>query len=232
MIETEDESMEMEDTTVYTPYISSLLSIKIQLSFSELSHLESNLEERLKQRIANKCIEHGYISPNNIHITTHSAGIVQNEYILYDVVYTCRIAHPVEGQILQAKIKTITIAGIHGEVEDKFGNIPITVFVARDHVCISSTATLDFANYKEGQIIYVKVIGSRYELNDPCVYVIAEVTNEINPKLLKQTRKRQTFTEESKNEVTETETKRSRLNEENTNQRDAMDILLDTNDLI
>jgi hypothetical protein len=35
--------------------------------------------------------------------------------------------------LVESICKTVTKAGIHTEVIDKNGNVPITVFIARDH---------------------------------------------------------------------------------------------------
>lgn len=196
----------------YTPYLTSILSTKMKLHFKEwvnhssvsrggsvsvsegLRSFAAYLESKLQRLVSSKCLEQGYICPQGIQLIQHSAGDIQHEYIVYHVTYQCQVAHPAEGQILRAKIRTLTIAGIHAEVEDAFGNIPVTVFVAHDHMVFGSgsggTGSASSATYKEGQAIFVKVLGTRYELNDPCVYVIAEVTKEIDPKFLKQASKR------------------------------------------
>jgi hypothetical protein len=73
--------------------------------------------------------------------------------------------------VLDATVKTITKAGIHATVEDDEGNSPITVFVARDHY----QGDKQFNTITEGQAILVRVIGSRFELNDQYICVIANL---------------------------------------------------------
>jgi hypothetical protein len=75
---------------------------------------------------------------------------------------------------MEAKTKTVTKAGIHAEVEDYDGNIPITVFVARDH----NLSNPIFHTVNDNDVIIVKVIGIRYELNDPYVCVIASILSK------------------------------------------------------
>jgi DNA-directed RNA polymerase subunit E'/Rpb7 len=157
---------------VYSVYIQSVLNTRIFLDITEIGkNIKQTLEDKLISKIANRCIPEGYVSPNNIKIIQFSSGTIIRNSISYFVVYECNISHPVEGMLITAKTKTITKAGIHAQVIDNEGNIPITVFVARDHN-ISNTL---FHSVKENDLITVKVIGIRYELNDPYVCVIANM---------------------------------------------------------
>lgn len=166
--------MNRSSNKVYSVYLKSLLKTKIYLDITEVGkNLKQTLESKLIQNISNKCIPEGYVSPKNIQIVQFSSGTITSNKVLYHVVYECNISHPVEGMLLNAKTKTITKAGIHAQVIDSDGNIPITVFVARDHNISNSM----FHNVKENENITVKVIGIRYELNDPYICVIANIYN-------------------------------------------------------
>jgi DNA-directed RNA polymerase subunit E'/Rpb7 len=153
-------------------YITTLLTAKIQVHITEVGNtIKQNLEEALNERVANKCIEEGFICPKTIKIHTYSAGTVHNEHVDFHVVYECQVANPTETQVLECAVKTITKAGIHAQCIDSFGNIPVTVFVARDHHHHSQ----EFQHVKDGDNIRVSVIGTRYELNDPYICVIAKL---------------------------------------------------------
>jgi DNA-directed RNA polymerase subunit E'/Rpb7 len=163
---------------VYSVYIQSVLNTRIFLDITEIGkNIKQTLEDKLISSISNRCIPEGYVSPKNIKVIQFSSGTIIRNSISYFVVYECNISHPVEGMLLTAKTKTITKAGIHAQVIDSDGNVPITVFVARDHNISNSL----FHSVKEKDLITVKVIGIRYELNDPYVCVIANMfsLNEI-----------------------------------------------------
>jgi DNA-directed RNA polymerase subunit E'/Rpb7 len=156
----------------HSVYLRSLLTTKITLHVTEIGkQLLSNLHNKLVQKISGKCIEEGFCSSNNIKIIQHSTGSVSSEKITFHVSFECNICHPVEGMNIVAKIRSITKAGIHGQVIDSYGTIPITVFVARDH----NFKTAIFHEVKENDMISVKIIGIRYELNDPFICVIASI---------------------------------------------------------
>ena len=156
---------------IYGVYVASKLTTKISLHITQVGkHTKTNLEDALNRRMSNKCVEEGYIRPKSIRIQTFSAGTVRSEYVDFHVIYDCLAALPVEGQVLECTVKTVTKAGIHAQCVDKDGNIPITVFVARDH----HQNEPQFAQVKELDTIYVGVIGVRYELNDPYICVISK----------------------------------------------------------
>jgi DNA-directed RNA polymerase subunit E'/Rpb7 len=153
-------------------YVQSMLRAKISIHITEIgSNIKENLEEIINEKYAGKCIEDGYVKPNSIRIHSYSPGIVTNEMVEFHVMYNCQISHPVEGQVLEAKVKTITKAGIHAQCIDPDKNIPITVFIARDHHMYQN----EFQDIKEGDRIYTCVIGVRFELNDPYICVIARL---------------------------------------------------------
>jgi hypothetical protein len=109
-----------------------------------------------------------------MNIIQYSAGTLIRHSIVFNVVYECDISHPVEGMRLEAVTKITTKAGIHAEVKDDEGNVAIVVFVAKDHNNLNSS----FHTVEAGHKIQVKVIGIRFELNDPYICVIATLEKE------------------------------------------------------
>lgn len=160
----------MEQTN--STYVKKLLTRKLRLHISQVSqNLKKTLESVLQTLVANKCTEDGYICPHFITIIQYSSGIINEDYIIFHVTFSCFVANPEEGDIFMATIKTLTLAGVHAEVIDNHGNIPITVFIAHDmYRPIHAFETLH-----ENQKLLVKVIGKRFEVDDPCIYVIAEL---------------------------------------------------------
>lgn len=154
-------------------YIRSMLTTRVLIPMANIGrHIKTLLERELQYRVEGKCIAEGFVRPNTVAVVSYSAGIVKNENVEFTVVYECDICHPVENLVLECTTKTVTKAGIHATVHDERNDIePITVFVARDHHYTSKY----FSRIKENEKITVRVIGVRFELNDTCVYVIAEL---------------------------------------------------------
>lgn len=164
-----------KDKKDFGVYNRSLLSRKIHLGVSEVGrNVKQNLEARLAHQLEGKCIVEGFIRPGSIRILNYSNGTINNEHIEFQTTFECMVCYPVEGHTIQCVSKTITKAGIHGEVRDEDGNVPINVFIARDHHHNDNY----FQSIRENQIIQTDVIGVRFELNDPYICVIGELKKE------------------------------------------------------
>lgn len=153
-----------ETREIIDPYISSVLSMKIVLSINEIGkNIKQNLENKIVSKTEGKCIVEGYIRPDSVHILTYSSGKVSGGNVEFHTTFECMVCHPVDGMLVKCLCKTITKAGIHAEVVDKKGNIPITVFIAREHHFANNV----FEHVVENNKLVVSIIGVRFELNDP-----------------------------------------------------------------
>jgi DNA-directed RNA polymerase subunit E'/Rpb7 len=180
-LETHDGGAKVQNTErkLYGVYTKSVMENKVVLAITEIGKtLKQNLEMKIVKKISGKCINEGYIQPKSINIIKYSAGIVSNNYVEFCVLFECMCCLPVEGMEMECKCKTITKAGIHAQVIDGDGNIPVTVFVARDHHHLDNRLN----TIKEDTMIRVRVIGVRYELNDPYICVIAKWIEHTNKK--------------------------------------------------
>lgn len=154
------------------PYVRSLLTMKVLLSITNIGkHLKNNLGKKIASLIEGKCTVEGYIKPDSVKIQNYSSGKVNGEYVEYICSYECMVCHPVEHLPVKCTCKTVTKAGIHAEVIDKKGNIPIVIFIARDHHLKNSM----FENVRENTKMIVSIIGVRFELNDEHVSAIGKL---------------------------------------------------------
>jgi len=161
-----------DDTIIYEPYMKSILTMKVVLPITEIGrNIKQNLEKVIVSNVEGRCIVEGYIKPGSVSILTYSSGKIMNGYVQFHTTYNCIICHPVDGMLIECVCKTITKAGIHAEVIDKNGNIPIIVFIARDHH-ISNTI---FEKVTENAKLVVRIIGIRFELNDSNICAIGKL---------------------------------------------------------
>lgn len=158
----------------YSVYARNMISAKIHLSMREVGDsTKQNLERKIVQKTEGKCIPEGYVRPDSVKIITYSSGVVKMNLIEFQVVFECLICNPVEGQIVECTTKTITKAGIHAEVMTDRKFVPMKIFVARDH----NYANRLFGNITENETISVRIIGKRFELNDPYIVAIASLVD-------------------------------------------------------
>jgi len=179
----------------YGPYIKSLLHMKVFLKITEIGrNIKQNLEAIISAKIEGKCTVEGFIRPDSVNVIQYSSGKVNGEFVEYQTMYECMVCHPVEGMELECVTKTITKAGIHAEVADQEGNIPITIFISRDH----HISNHQFGLVKENSRLLVKIIGVRFELNDPYICAIGKLLEKKEDVQFGQ-KKRITILEEDEN---------------------------------
>ena len=163
-------------------YSRSLLTQKIVLKYDEVnSELFDILETKIKKLNEGKCIKEGYVKNNSVKLLTYSSGELFDNKILFECVFECLITNPVESTIIYCITKSITKVGVRAEliVDDKHS--PYVVFIARDHHYNNEA----FSQIKENDIIQVRILGQRYELNDKFISIIAELISINNYSTLK-----------------------------------------------
>jgi hypothetical protein len=152
-------------------WTSNVLTRKVVLSFNHVgNNIRINIQKKLEQMLYNKCSREGYVKNKSIKILSYSSGLVETNNVCFDVMFECEICHPVEGQVIKCKAVNITRAGIRA-LYMKEEKSPITIFIARDHHYNNE----HFNKILENDIILIKVIGIRYELNDENISVLGEL---------------------------------------------------------
>ena len=152
-----------------TIYTTSLLTRNVVLPYTAVSNnnVRQNIHNNLMYNYEGKCVEEGFVKPGSIKLLTYSAGDVYGTMVSFCVTFQCDVCFLVAGTVLECKAISITNAGIHAESAYENPN-PITVFVANDHNYMKDY----FSRVKENDIIFVRVIGQTFQLNDKTVSVI------------------------------------------------------------
>ena len=149
-------------------FMKNIMTRRVKLPFQIIgNNLKQVLQDNLKKRIEGRCVNEGFVKAESINIITYSSGIIAANNVIFDVMFESLICRPVEGQKFKCIIKNITKAGIRAERNTP--KTPVVVFIARDHHYQSKY----FATLKEGDEIYIRVIGQRFELNDKYISIIA-----------------------------------------------------------
>jgi DNA-directed RNA polymerase subunit E'/Rpb7 len=163
-------------------YSRSLLTQKIVLKYDEVnSELFDILETKIKKLNEGKCIKEGYVKNNSVKLLTYSSGELFDNKILFECVFECLITNPVESTMIYCITKSITKVGVRAELIVDDEHSPYVVFIARDHHYNNEA----FSQIKENDIIQVRILGQRYELNDKFISIIAELISINNYSTLK-----------------------------------------------
>ena len=158
-----------------TIYSRCLLTRKIVLPITFIGkNLDDVIESHIQNNFEGKCVVEGYIKVNSSKIIRYSSGIIERgNKIIFEVVFECDICLPVEGMLISCVVKNIVKAGFRAEVANEVPS-PVIVFIAKDH----HYNIQKFNEIQVGDIINVRVIGQRFELNDKYVSVIGELVKE------------------------------------------------------
>ena len=152
-------------------YIKNIISKKLSVP---IKYVGTNIAEILEQILTNnfegKCCIEGYVKRGSVKIITFSSGTVLGNCVIFTVVFEYLVCNPPQGMRISCAVKNITNAGILAHV-DEGEYSPLNIFIARDH----HYNIPYFSELKEKDIIMVRVIGQRFELNDPFVSVIGEL---------------------------------------------------------
>jgi hypothetical protein len=166
VMETKTDREELNTDVLYTQAI---IQEKIKIQFNKVSNnMTKFFEIYAEKKIESKCRNEGYIRMGSSSVLSYSTGLLSSDNIVYNVVYSVDVCYPYENMEIKCKIKNITKIGIRAVISEH--NNPIVLFISREH-----NPDKDFDQYKENQIIKVKVLGHRFELNDEYISVIGEL---------------------------------------------------------
>jgi DNA-directed RNA polymerase subunit E'/Rpb7 len=154
-------------------YIPTMVTQKVVLPFEAIGRNVKNvLEQHLAHAHEGKCNSEGYVRPRSTQLLAHSSGtLTDHGTVAFEVMYEYQACNPVEGMLIQCVVQTVTNAGLHAHLVPEPS--PLIIFVSRDH----HYSNPQFSKLKAGDEITVRVIGRHFELNDPAVSVIAELSH-------------------------------------------------------
>ena len=156
-----------------TIFTRGLITKKIILPINNIGkNIKQTIETYLKANYEGKCQIDGFIRPGSCNILSYSCGtIFEGNKVSFDVIFDCYLCFPVEGMLIECITTSVTKAGVRWE-SNEFVPSPIIAFLAKEH----HQGDKMFNAIKERDKIIVKVIGQRFELNDPNVSIIGELS--------------------------------------------------------
>jgi hypothetical protein len=153
----------------------SLITRRITIPITHIASasLESTLREYISTVYEGKCQVEGYIRPGKkfCDIIEISGGCVNGAYIIYTVMFSCYICNPLEGMTLQCLVvSSIQGGGIRAHIYSSEKDAP------RDAILVIFITNGEQDKiYNQNDELSIRVIGSRFELNDAFISVIGEI---------------------------------------------------------
>ena len=159
------------DETSSAVYDEALIEKRISLGMDQVgSNLDETIAVAAASQFEGKCIAEGFVKPQSIRVKSRSAGRVEGLYVHFEVALTCSICLPVDGMVVECHARTITdSAGIRAEVGETPS--PMVIYLARDHHFMDEA----FPKVEVGDVLQVRVLGQRFELNDTYISIIGQL---------------------------------------------------------
>jgi len=138
------------------------------------ANIKQVLEDILKKEFEGKCCIDGYVKKGSSKILTYSCGNIHGNLAIFTIVFEYLVCNPPNGMRISCVVSNITNAGIMALANNSDVS-PINVFIARDH----HYNIPYFSQLKNEDVVMVRVIGQRFELNDSAVFIIAELEEQV-----------------------------------------------------
>lgn len=156
-------------------YIKNIITKKLSIPIKYVgANIKQVLEDILKKDFEGKCCIDGYVKKGSSKIITYSCGNIFGNIAIFTIVFEYLVCNPPNGMRISCIVNNITNAGIMG-VANNADVSPINVFIARDH----HYNIPYFSQLANDDVVMVRVIGQRFELNDSAVFIIAELEEQL-----------------------------------------------------
>ena len=155
----------------------SILSRRIKIPIYNVNeNIITTMEKYIKINFEQKCHIEGYIEKDSSEVLTVSGGNVSGSDVIYMVIFQCKICNPSEGMVLNCIVGSSFHKSVRAFISSSMENAKdiqqnfIVAFIALPE----SEEELKVDLPSNGDEIKVKVIASRFELNDTFITVIGE----------------------------------------------------------
>lgn len=157
-----------------------LLEEYIYVIPSELyKNIDTIILSKLKKKNEGKCYgNYGYIMPNTVEITKRSVGLINNSSfdgkITYKVNYIANVCKPNDNIIVECIVTSIDKSQIICYIDNKKTS-PLEIYLFKHN----HQGSDEFLTLKEGDIVNVKIGGSKSQHKDTQIVCIAQYLHKI-----------------------------------------------------
>ena len=156
-------------------YIKNIITKNLSIPVKYVgANIKQVLEDILKKDFEGKCCIDGYVKRGSSKIITYSCGNIYGNIAIFTIVFEYLVCNPPNGMRISCIVNNITNAGIMANANNADVS-PINVFIARDH----HYNIPYFSQLANDDVVMVRVIGQRFELNDSAVFIIAELEEQL-----------------------------------------------------
>ena len=140
--------------------------------------IDNIILSKLKRKIEGKCIKEGYIIPDSVIIQSRTLGMINNASFdgmtTYKVTFTCNICNPINGQVIRCKVGNIDKSQVICYIDEEEIS-PIEIYLFKQH----HIGNEEYSSLKNGDIVSVKIGGSKWEFESTQIISIAQLISII-----------------------------------------------------
>ena len=149
-----------------------VLFTTVSVELRDCHSIDDYILHKLKQ-FDGKCLTNGFIKRDSIDIISRTVGKTNmynnSSSIYYQVQFKASVLNPQKEELIQCIVKKQNKMGILAVGKN---NTPLRIIIARQHH--SDELWANKYNVKTNDEITVKVIGTRFSINDKIISVIAK----------------------------------------------------------
>jgi DNA-directed RNA polymerase subunit E'/Rpb7 len=129
---------------------------------------------KLKKKVEGRCLKVGFIVRDSVKIQSRSLGMINNASFdgmtSYKVTYTADVCNPAVGQLVQCQVGNIDKSQIICYIDEPHDMSAIEIYLFKHH----HVGNEEFDELQKGDIINVKIVGSKWEYRDTQISSIAQ----------------------------------------------------------
>jgi DNA-directed RNA polymerase subunit E'/Rpb7 len=153
-------------------YISKIVNESVSIEPKYMNNkLEHHILKKLKNKYEGKCIKEGYIKTDSIKILKRSAGkIVSSHFngnVIFHIKMSIELCNPLNNTVIDVQITNNNKMGILAVIPHD-SNSPLNILLPRQYHIDNDT----FVGLKIGDIISIKILGTRFEFGESEISVI------------------------------------------------------------
>ena len=152
-----------------------LLTQDVYLKPSDLNcKIDDIILMKLKKKVEGRCFKVGFIVRDSVKIQSRSLGMINNASFdgmtTYKVTFTADVCNPANGQIIQCQVGNIDKSQTICYLDDPPESSAMEIYLFKhNHV-----GNQEFDDLKKGDVINVKIIGSKFENRDTQISSLAQ----------------------------------------------------------
>lgn len=146
------------------------------LDLATTGSIEAFLTTKISKALEGQCCMHGYVKPGSTQVLARSMGQAEHGRFTGDFLYYCKVRVlcllPEAGQILDARILKKNKMGAYALLMDEGKALEaMRILIPRD----GYIGDAEFEGLEEDQLIRVKIMRSRFQINDAFIQGLAQL---------------------------------------------------------